>query len=60
MSSLIKISKLSKSFEGIGARLVQDVDYTVIYEVIPGGPAFKSKALKKDDKIEIVHFIGGG
>ncbi len=42
---------MSKSFEGIGARLVQDVDYTVIYEVIPGGPAFKSKALKKDDKI---------
>ena len=28
---------MSKSFEGIGARLVQDVDYTVIYEVIPGG-----------------------
>lgn len=42
---------MSKTFEGIGARLVQDVDYTVIYEIIPGGPAFKSKALKKDDKI---------
>ena len=42
---------MSKTFEGIGARLVQDVDYTLIYEIIPGGPAFRSKALKKDDKI---------
>lgn len=42
---------MSKTFEGIGARLVQDVDYTLIYEIIPGGPAFKSKSLKKDDKI---------
>jgi carboxyl-terminal processing protease len=42
---------MKKSFEGIGARLRSQEDYTVINEVMPGGPAFKSKALKKDDKI---------
>ncbi len=42
---------MSLSLEGIGARLSQQIEYTVINEVIPGGPAFKSKQLNKDDKI---------
>lgn len=42
---------MSLSLEGIGARLQTDDDYTKIVEVIPGGPAFKSKLLRADDKI---------
>lgn len=43
--------RLSRSFEGIGARLQTDGEFTVINEVMAGGPAFKDKELKKDDKI---------
>lgn len=43
--------RLRKSFEGIGARLVLDNDYTTITEIIPGGPAFKGKELQANDKI---------
>ena len=42
---------MSKTFEGIGARLQQDVEYTTIFQVMPGGPAYKSKQLEKGDKI---------
>ncbi len=42
---------MSHSLEGIGARLVQDVDYTKIYELVPGGPAYKSQDIYKDDRI---------
>jgi carboxyl-terminal processing protease len=42
---------MKKSFEGIGARLQTQDDYTVINEIMPGGPAFKGKELKKGDKI---------
>ncbi len=42
---------MSLSLEGIGARLSQRLDYTVVAEIVPGGPAFKSKQLHKDDKI---------
>lgn len=42
---------MNLSLEGIGARLMQSMDYTVIDEVIAGGPAYKSKQLQKDDKI---------
>ncbi len=42
---------MSLSLEGIGARLTQQLDYTVVNEIVPGGPAFKSKELYKDDKI---------
>ncbi len=45
---------MAQSLEGIGARLVQQMDYTQIYEIVPGGPAFKSKMLYKDDKIVAV------
>ena len=43
--------EMSLSLEGIGARLMQQLDYTLVASVVPGGPAFKSKKLKKDDRI---------
>jgi carboxyl-terminal processing protease len=55
------------SLEGIGAVLSSDNDYTVIQQIITGGPADLSKQLHKDDKIvgvaqgktgEIVDVIG--
>mgnify|MGYP005837692309 FL=1 len=42
---------MSLSLEGIGARLQVEDDFTKIVEIIPGGPADKSKQLKADDKI---------
>jgi len=42
---------MSRSLEGIGAKLQTESEYTVINEVIPGGPVFKSNLLKKGDKI---------
>ncbi len=45
---------MAQSLEGIGARLTQQMDYTQVYEVIPGGPASKSKQLYKDDRIVAV------
>ncbi len=38
-------------FEGIGARLVPEDEYTKVHEIIPGGPAWKGKKLEVDDKI---------
>ncbi|GAB3986362.1 carboxy terminal-processing peptidase [Spirosoma daeguense] len=43
--------EMSQSLEGIGAMLREDGDYIRITEVLPGGPAFKSKLLQKEDKI---------
>ncbi len=43
--------EMSLSLEGIGARLMQQLDYTLIASIVPGGPAFKTKKLKKDDRI---------
>lgn len=40
-----------KSLEGIGATLQQDNDYTKIVELRPGGPAFKSGEVDKDDRV---------
>ena len=42
---------MSRSLEGIGAKLQTEAEYTVVNEIIPGGPAFKSNTLKKGDKI---------
>ncbi|MEI7823764.1 MAG: carboxy terminal-processing peptidase [Chlorobiaceae bacterium] len=42
---------MSRSLEGIGAKLQTENEYTVVNEIIPGGPAFKSNSLKKGDKI---------
>lgn len=43
--------EMSLSLEGIGARLMSEDGYTKIVEIIPGGPAFKSKLLNPDDRI---------
>lgn len=45
---------MSLSLEGIGARLQTDNDYTKVVEVIPGGPADKSKAVNVNDRIVAV------
>lgn len=42
---------MSQSLEGIGASLQSDNEYTKIAEILPGGPAFKSKKLYKEDRI---------
>jgi len=42
---------MARSFEGIGARLQLENDVLKIAEVIPGGPAFKSKLLNAGDRI---------
>lgn len=42
---------MSLSLEGIGARLQTEDDFTKIVEVIPGGPADKSKQINADDRI---------
>ena len=44
-------SEMSLSFEGIGATLSQQDDYTVIMSFVTGGPAEKSKLLSIGDKI---------
>ncbi|OCG01317.1 carboxy terminal-processing peptidase [Gilliamella sp. wkB112] len=44
-------SEMSLSFEGIGATLSQQDDYTVIMSFVTGGPAEKSKLLSVGDKI---------
>lgn len=44
-------SEMSLSFEGIGATLTQEDDYTSITSFITGGPAEKSKQLKVGDRI---------
>ncbi len=58
---------MSHSLEGIGAKLQTENEYTVVNEIIPGGPAFKSGLLKKGDRIigvgqkensEIIDIVG--
>jgi carboxyl-terminal processing protease len=42
---------MSLSLEGIGAVLRSENDYTVVNEIVPGGPADLSGEIKKEDKI---------
>ena len=42
---------MSRSFEGIGARLSLENEVIKVGEIIPGGPAFKSKLLNSGDRI---------
>ena len=42
---------ISKSLEGIGARLTKNLDFTTIHELIPGGPAYKSGQIDPTDRI---------
>ncbi len=41
----------SKTMEGIGATLQQENDFTKIIELRPGGPAFLSGQIDKDDRV---------
>ena len=43
--------RFSGKLEGIGARLVNDGDYTKVSEVVVGGPAWKGKELEANDVI---------
>lgn len=43
--------RMSKTLEGIGARLQTDGDYTKVIDIVVGGPAWKGKELKADDMI---------
>lgn len=52
-------SEMSLSFEGIGATLTQEDDYTRIFSFITGGPAEKSKQLAIGDRIIGVGQKGG-
>ncbi len=42
---------MSLSLEGIGARLMTENDFTKVAQVMPGGPAEKSKSLQENDLI---------
>ncbi len=42
---------MKRSLEGIGAQLQTEDEYTKVADLIPGGPAYKSKLLHRDDKI---------
>jgi len=59
--------EMSRSLEGIGARLSKDGDYTIVVDIIAGGPAYRGNELHKDDRItgvgqgeegEIVDVVG--
>ncbi len=43
--------QMQLSFQGIGAQLTSEDDYTKVAEIIPGGPADLSKQLMPNDKI---------
>lgn len=43
--------RMSLSFQGIGAQLSSEDDYTRVVEIIPGGPAARGGELKPNDKI---------
>lgn len=58
---------LSQSLEGIGARLQSENDFTKVVEILPGGPAEKTKLVNVNDRIigvgqgedgEIVDVVG--
>jgi carboxyl-terminal processing protease len=53
------IQHISLSLTGIGAQLIWDDGYTKIKDLIPGGPASKSKQLRPGDKIVSVAQASG-
>jgi len=42
---------MSQSFEGIGATLRLEGDYVTIFDLVPGGPAYRSKLINPKDRI---------
>ncbi len=51
---------MAQSFEGIGATLRLEGDYVTIQDLIPGGPAFRSKLINPKDRIVGVAQGDGG
>ena len=49
-----EINNIKLSLTGIGARLQWDDGYTKLIELVPGGPAIRSKKLKPGDRITAV------
>ena len=49
-----EINNIKLSLTGIGARLQWDDGYTKLVELVPGGPAIRSKKLKPGDRIVAV------
>ncbi|MBT7028417.1 MAG: carboxy terminal-processing peptidase [Verrucomicrobia bacterium] len=49
-----EINNIKLSLTGIGARLQWDDGYTKLIELVPGGPAIRSKKLKPGDRIVAV------
>ena len=43
--------RMSQAFEGIGARLQTENEFTKVVEIVPGGPADKGKLLFPNDRI---------
>ncbi|OZI08316.1 tail-specific protease [Siphonobacter sp. BAB-5385] len=43
--------EMAQSFEGIGATLTPENDYTKVRELVPGGPAMKSGLIHENDRI---------
>lgn len=41
--------RMSGEYEGIGARLMLDGDYTTVTEVMAGGPAWRGKEIREND-----------
>ena len=50
--------QMNLSLFGIGARLQEDDGYCTIKELVPGGPAVKSKLIKAEDRIVVVAQAG--
>ena len=46
--------EMSRTLEGIGATLKPENELTTVADLVVGGPAFKSKLIKKGDKISAV------
>jgi carboxyl-terminal processing protease len=51
--------QISRSLKGIGTRLEQDEGYIKIIEVVPGGPAWKTKQLEAGDLVLKIQDAGG-
>lgn len=51
---------MAQSFEGIGATLRLEGDYVTIQDLVPGGPAFRSKQINPKDRIVGVAQGDGG
>ena len=51
---------MSGKLEGIGARLRNDRDLVQIADIVPGGPAWKTKKVEVNDHITLESSTGTG